>query len=961
MQRGKLSLFLIISIFILIFSTNTVFGENFTAFDNKIKENDYVNLDSDIILNQNNTNEEKIYGNGILIKDKEIHIEGNNHEICGKDSYGSHVKILNIKNSNVTLTNMKICSAKFNGEGGAISLDETSSLTLINVTFKENSAIGIYGEGGAIYSTGTLKIYDSKFEDNYASGAGGAVYSLTSNCEIDSSKFNNNSAKWYGGAIFSNYQLIVSSSTFTQNNAYSGGVLHYTLTQVADIESAIFNRTLFSKNAAIYGGVFSTSALNKIIALNSSFTENYATRGGILYKNGQSASYIQNCLVENNSAEFGAVICDDSYDGYYKNRITFNGIINSTLNNNFALKSSIYYGREGNLLINQSIINNAINNPIFNGKGNITVLNSKILNSHGKFITQTLYGNIIFINNTFESGNGDLNTIIDSNKKTQIIAEGNYDNSILALNMSDYSISPIKIEDNTLNLTDLDCCSVIVRINQSEYAISHRRDGGSYNFTLYLDKDDDFIRQFKTISTNFCLSKVYTNGWVIGAGGWDDSGENEKIEAIASDMVKNENINLEALELILKIKRTIGLGHLLIVAPNGTYGNVIVDQEKEFIKMDVLDDGDYIISPNSVDYRREGHLNNIYDVVESNIDLSAQDQYGLKRHCILVHHITRSETDFVDDIYVSNEDGKFVNRDNSKYCDNVWFNEKYTPSYKIPLSPKKIYVGRYYSLNKTIISYDANKEYNSNYNYLIQLFNYDNEYLSNIDVNITVNGKTKQYTTNAKGEITIRFVKLTGVQTIIISNPITGEIAKNSIKIIPRIVGSNIEMGYFDGTNYKVKVYDKTGKLAGKNQIVTIKLNKKTYKVKTNSKGIATLKLPNTLIPKEYTLTAIYAGKTIKNTIKVKQTLKTKSITIKKTSKLVLKATLKTIKNKAIKNMKISFKFKGKSYTAKTNTKGVASVSINKKIIKKLKIGKKYSFKVIYLKNTIESTVKVRQ
>jgi len=244
---------------------------------------------------------------------------------------------------------MKICSAKFNGEGGAISLDETSSLTLINVTFKENSAIGIYGEGGAIYSTGTLKIYDSKFEDNYASGAGGAVYSLTSNCEIDSSKFNNNSAKWYGGAIFSNYQLIVSSSTFTQNNAYSGGVLHYTLTQVADIESAIFNRTLFSKNAAIYGGVFSTSALNKIIALNSSFTENYATRGGILYKNGQSASYIQNCLVENNSAEFGAVICDDSYDGYYKNRITFNGIINSTLNNNFALKSSIYSGRAPNI------------------------------------------------------------------------------------------------------------------------------------------------------------------------------------------------------------------------------------------------------------------------------------------------------------------------------------------------------------------------------------------------------------------------------------------------------------------------------------------------------------------------------------------------------------------------------------------------------------------------------------
>jgi len=71
---------------------------------------------------------------------------------------------------------------------------------------------------------------------------------------------------------------------------------------------------------------------------------------------------------------------------------------------------------------------------------------------------------------------------------------------------------------------------------------------------------------------------------------------------------------------------------------------------------------------------------------------------------------------------------------------------------------------------------------------------------------------------------------------------------------------------------------------------------------------------------------------------------------------LVLKAKLK----KKLKGKKIIFKFKGKKYTAKTNKQGIAKVTIKKKVIKKLKKGKKYTVKISYLKVSIKTKVKVK-
>ena len=52
--------------------------------------------------------------------------------------------------------------------------------------------------------------------------------------------------------------------------------------------------------------------------------------------------------------------------------------------------------------------------------------------------------------------------------------------------------------------------------------------------------------------------------------------------------------------------------------------------------------------------------------------------------------------------------------------------------------------------------------------------------------------------------------------------------------------------------------------------------------------------------------------------------------------------------------------FNGKTYSAKTNAKGVAQVTIKKTVIDKLKAGKKYTVAVTYIKDTIKKTVTVK-
>ena len=183
--------------------------------------------------------------------------------------------------------------------------------------------------------------------------------------------------------------------------------------------------------------------------------------------------------------------------------------------------------------------------------------------------------------------------------------------------------------------------------------------------------------------------------------------------------------------------------------------------------------------------------------------------------------------------------------------------------------------------------------------------------------------------------------------------------ATPAVVVDPKIVASNVNVVYSAGSYYTIKVYGKDGKLANR---VTVKITGKISKTLTTSKGIAKFKI--TQVPGKYKITINALGKKVTKTITVKHIVTIKTATLKKSAKkLTLQATLAKVNGKYLKKKTITFKINGKKVaTAKTNSKGVAKITIkNPSVVKNLKVGKKATYQATYLKDTVKKTAKIKK
>lgn len=173
------------------------------------------------------------------------------------------------------------------------------------------------------------------------------------------------------------------------------------------------------------------------------------------------------------------------------------------------------------------------------------------------------------------------------------------------------------------------------------------------------------------------------------------------------------------------------------------------------------------------------------------------------------------------------------------------------------------------------------------------------------------------------------------------------------IKKVSITGGKNYSVYYGNTVTYKVRILDANGKAVGAGEKVTFKINGKTKVVSTNSNGYASYSVK--LAAGKYTITAQCCAKKVSNTITFKPTLTAKDVTQKKGK--VAKFTVKLVdKNgKILKNKKINFSIKNKKYTAKTNAKGIATLSI-----KNLSVGK-YTISSSYGGCTIKNTITIKK
>ena len=252
---------------------------------------------------------------------------------------------------------------------------------------------------------------------------------------------------------------------------------------------------------------------------------------------------------------------------------------------------------------------------------------------------------------------------------------------------------------------------------------------------------------------------------------------------------------------------------------------------------------------------------------------------------------------------------------------------------------------------KSTIEFSSNT-YALNSKYLATLRDSAGKLLINKKIDVIFNGVSYSLISDGKGQISLNVKLNPGTYTVKITNPVTGETNSQSINVVKRITQNKGLTAYYGaGKSYKVKVVDDYGK-AVKGLKVTFKIKGKKYYAYTDKKGYASLKV--TQKPGIYTIAAEYNGYKVSNKIKVKSTIVTKDIKVKKSKTIKFKAKLLNSKGKILKNKKIKFKFKGKTYKVKTNKKGIAVL----KITKKYKKGK-YTVTSRYGKLSIKNKIRI--
>jgi predicted outer membrane repeat protein len=147
--------------------------------------------------------------------------------------------------------------------------------------------------GGAIVNLGTLMVTKSTFSGNNA-GTGGGIYNKDyGTLTVIDSTFDGNSAIWSGGGIYGYGTLTVKSSTFSGNRSPLGGAI------LNDGNLTVTNSTFSDNNAQDEdgGGILNAAML---IVTNSTFSGNSAHSGGGIFNSGTVA--VTNSTFSGNNA-----------------------------------------------------------------------------------------------------------------------------------------------------------------------------------------------------------------------------------------------------------------------------------------------------------------------------------------------------------------------------------------------------------------------------------------------------------------------------------------------------------------------------------------------------------------------------------------------------------------------------------------------------------------------------------
>lgn len=199
-------------------------------------------------------------------------------------------------------------SSKFDFEnGGAITIEGPVNVEIENCIFRYNYA---YRKGGAIYVEGNnTQISRSLFHNNTASNTehelwtyGGAIFVIAGRPEISWCHFEENFASGIGGALaVETADPHVFNNIIHNNNSPLGGGMGILRATGSNL---IANNLITNNYSEFFGGGIAFIEASSVIA-NNTILNNYAGYGGGLYFNEVSSPRFYNSIVRDNSVYTG--------------------------------------------------------------------------------------------------------------------------------------------------------------------------------------------------------------------------------------------------------------------------------------------------------------------------------------------------------------------------------------------------------------------------------------------------------------------------------------------------------------------------------------------------------------------------------------------------------------------------------------------------------------------------------
>lgn len=244
----------------------------------------------------------------------------------------------------------------FNNLGGGIRILNSRGVTISQCTFTNNWA----NNGAAIYNgvnpaNGPLNVEDSTFTANNAGSGGGGIENRFGNrLNVNRSTFNANGANNFGGGIHNrdNGRVEIWDSVFTGNVANTGAGVNND-----DTGSLTINRSTISGNNAVVGGGISNRN-GGLDVFDSTLSGNTASEGGAAYNHVATMNFYNSTISGNTASSLGGGI-------YFTLQGASHGMIsNTTITGNQApngggvmifsgqsvvrIRSSILAGNTGN-------------------------------------------------------------------------------------------------------------------------------------------------------------------------------------------------------------------------------------------------------------------------------------------------------------------------------------------------------------------------------------------------------------------------------------------------------------------------------------------------------------------------------------------------------------------------------------------------------------------------------------